>query len=402
MIAVQQAEQIILATAKRLPVEAHPLVESTGMILQEPLIADRDFPPFDRVMMDGIAIRHADWLNGQRVFRVQGTQYAGAPPMTLEAGTVCLEVMTGAVLPEGADTVIRYEDIEIREGENSAEAHLADVVIHAGQNVHPKGKDQLAGTALAPSGIKISPAEIALAATIGKSMIEVSRPPRVLIVSTGDELVEVAEQPLPHQIRMSNSYMLEASLREMGIEATRLHVPDERMEIHLALEPYLQSMDAWILSGGVSKGKADYLPEVLSKLGIRQKFHRVAQRPGKPFWFGVHPEGPVVFALPGNPVSTFMGYYRYVRPWIRKSLGMAPVFPIPASLTDDFRFRPSLTHFLQVKAFVDAQGAWQASPIPGKGSGDLANLLLANGFLELPADRSDFGAGEIFPLWLFR
>jgi molybdopterin molybdotransferase len=160
---------------------------------------------------------------------------------------------------------------------------------------------------------------------------------------------------------------------------------------------------ALIFTGSVSKGKTDYLPAELERAGVQKFFHLVQQRPGKPFWFGRHPNGTVVFALPGNPVSSFIGSIRYVLPWLRASQGLNPVLPqVPAILERDFAFKPQLTLFLPVRVRVDSDGRLLALPVPGQGSGDLANLVDADGFLELPATINHFSAGEVHPLWLFR
>ena len=222
------------------------------------------------------------------------------------------------------------------------------------------------------------------------------------VVSTGDELVEVGQEPLPHQIRMSNVYMLQAALREAGVAADRFHLPDRQEDIANELRQILGRYDAVLLSGGVSMGKADYVPEVLAELGVQKLFYQVAQRPGKPFWFGQSPEGKVVFALPGNPVSTFVCFYKYVRPWLQASLSDKPAPTLAAVLAEDVSFAPPLTFFLTVKAEVALDGRLLAYPVRSGGSGDFASLLQADGFLELPPHLSVFKAGQAYPLIRFR
>jgi molybdopterin molybdotransferase len=198
--------------------------------------------------------------------------------------------------------------------------------------------------------------------------------------------------------------MLEAAARSGGAVTEAFHFNDDQDVLRHGLPKLLSSFDAVVLSGGVSKGKADFLPGVLRELGVEQIFHEVEQRPGKPFWFGQKPGGAVVFALPGNPVSTFVNYYRYVQPWLRacQSPKMPPTPALVAVLASDVSFRPRLTHFLPVRLEMAPDGRLLAHPQRAGGSGDLASLLHCDGFLELPPDQSEFPAGEAWPLLRFR
>ncbi len=398
MTTVEEATRIVLSHTRSFGNEHVALGWALGRVLTEPLVADRPFPPFDRVAMDGIALRSADFAAGTRAFHVAGTQAAGQPPMRIESAGQCIEVMTGAVLPEGADAVVRYEDLEIVD--QQAHVHLEEV--KPWQNVHRKGTDRAAGDVLVQPPRIITPAEIAVAATIGKTQVQVANFPRVVIISTGDELVDVAETPLPHQIRKSNVHALAGELRHLGIEAAMLHLRDQREEVRKYLDVAMERYDVLILSGAVSKGKFDFIPPVLEMLGAQQRFHRVTQRPGKPFWFGIGPHDTTIFALPGNPVSSFMCMHRYVLPWLRACWGLAPFRNERAVLAEDFSFKPDLTLFLPVKLKMNDEGTLQAWPRPGHGSGDLANLTEADAFLELPRGRTEFPAGEAFPLHRYR
>lgn len=372
------------------------LPDAVGRVLAEEIAVDRDLPPFDRVSMDGIAFAYRDWTSGCRTFRVQGSQAAGVPRQALTQQETCLEVMTGAVLPEGCDVVVRYEDITVRDGE----AVVNVDAVQPWQNVHRQGVDARQGQVVLQPPARLGPAEIALLASVGKSRVHVLRNPRFALVSTGDELVDVDEIPEPWQIRRSNTFALQAALRELGVEAHCFHLRDDAAEIRSGLERLLAEWDVIVVSGGVSKGKYDYVPDSLEAVGFRKLFHQVSQRPGKPFWFGASSGGKVCFALPGNPVSTFMCFYRYVKPWLLKSMGIsAPT--ADAVLAKDFVFAPPLTYFLQV-AVTQEGGTLKAHPRPGGGSGDFANLREVHGFLELPLERSEFKAGEVFPLIGFR
>ncbi|QNF33412.1 molybdopterin molybdotransferase MoeA [Adhaeribacter swui] len=401
MIPVDEAFARIMAQKIELPVAEVSLEEAVGKILREPIYADRDFPPYHRVTMDGIAIRYESYLAGEDTFRVEGMQLAGAPAQTLTHKDECLEVMTGAILPKNTDTVIRYEDVSIIERRGKRYAHILAAPKMRLQNVHQQGSDRKATDLLIPEGTLLSPAEIAVAATVGKASLKVTQAPRVAIISTGDELVKVTQTPLPHQIRKSNSYMLQAAMREQNVLADVFHLIDDKSLLLDELQQKFKKYQVLVLSGGVSKGKADFIPEVLQELGVEQVFHEVAQRPGKPFWFGKQAAGPVVFALPGNPVSTFVCYYKYIRLWLRAILGAAPAWNLQAHLTTEITFNPKLTYFLPVKVFISATG-WRAQPVPIGGSGDFAGLLAADGFLELPPDQIKFSPGDTFPFIGFR
>ncbi len=397
MISVKEATQIVLENALSLPDETVPLHQAVGRVLRETLEADRDFPPFDRVSMDGIAIHFEAFANGQRRFFIEKTQAAGAPQLALARTENCIEVMTGAMLPQGTDTVIRYEDLSIDEGF----ATIFIEKIEAGQNIHRQGIDRPQSDVIVAVCRKISPAELGVAATVGKSEVRVAGLPKACILSSGDELVEVHETPLAHQIRKSNVHVMAAVLGTWGLAADMLHLPDDPGAIEATLSDCLKKYDVLLMSGGVSMGKFDHLPEVLEKIGVRKLFHKVSQRPGKPFWFGTS-SNTTVFAFPGNPVSSFMCLHRYFRPWLRISQGLEAIENKYAVLAEDYFFKPNLTYFLQVKLTSGKDGRLLATPVTGQGSGDLANLVDTDAFLELPLERQDFKAGEVFPVWQYR
>ena len=393
---VTEATDIIFSSLYNPRVEKIPLQQAVNRVLAEVIKADRDFPPFDRVSMDGIAVQYQSIKNGVKHFAVEFTQAAGSPKSTLNSGTACVEVMTGAILPGNTDTVIKYEDLEIRD----KVAYLMNDKVEAGQNVHKEGIDCKESDLLLAPGILLSAAEVALLASVGKTEVQVYEMPKTAIISSGNELVDVKDAPLPHQIRRSNTYAIEAAMRLMNWNAQHFHFPDDKSVLLNSLERILNDHEVLILSGGVSKGKFDFIPKVFEELGVKKLFHRVDQRPGKPFWFGANEKGKTVFALPGNPVSTYMCFYRYVKPWITKSLNVAHP-NLSASLTSDFSFSPSLTYFLQVEVKIE-NGKLQAYPNVGGGSGDFVNLKNVTGFLELPAEQTQFKAGEVFPYYPFR
>ena len=403
MISVEDAYRQVLATARLLPAETVPLAEATGRILRQPVVADRDFPPYHRVTMDGIALRYSSLTAENAAFPIERTQLAGAFPEPLANPQAAIEIMTGAALPPGTDTVIRYEDLDIGD-QPSRQATVRVAPPRAGHNVHPQGSDQPAGAALLAPGRRLTAAEIAVAATVGAATLAVTRRPRLAVVSTGDEIVPVEATPLPHQIRRSNAPMLRAALAADGADSVAFHFDDDLAALKEGLLALLAGFDAVLLSGGVSKGKADFLPQALQELGVVQTFHRVAQRPGQPFWFGQQLGGAVVFALPGNPVATFAGYYRYVRGWLRQSqgLGNEASQPLFAELASPVEFKPALTYFLAVRLENAPDGRLLAHPTPTAGSGDLAGLLAADGLLELAPNQPYFEAGTAWPLWRYR
>jgi len=396
MTTVEQAEEIILNNKINITTEKVTIIDALGRILAEDLKADRDFPPFDRVSMDGIAVKYARIEQGQNSFPIAQTVAAGKPQASLGNPEHCIEVMTGTMLPVGTDTVIRYEDINIKDGVATIEI-LPNKV---GLNIHKQGIDRKQEELIVAKGRKISPAEIGIAATIGKDEILVQKRVKAIVISTGEEIVPITTTPLPHQIRTSNSYALQACLKSWGVEADTVLLPDSQEIIEQKIGEYLATYDVLILSGGVSAGKFDFVPQALENQGVRKLFHKVSQRPGKPFWFGVK-DKKAVFALPGNPVSTFMCLRRYFKPWLDASKGFNTE-RISAELGKDFVVRFELTFFLQVKLGKTETGTWKAMPIEGNGSGDLASLVEADAFMELPLGKEVFRSGEKYNVWLYR
>lgn len=396
MVSVEEASSIVFSHLFEPRLETVAFSEAVDKVLAETIVADRDFPPFDRVSMDGIAISFMEWEAGRRIFSVQDIQAAGMKQKSLGDRQRCFEVMTGAILPKGADTVIPYEDIEINDGS----ATILIEKVRLGQNVHNQGQDAKALSVLLEPGILLSPAEIALLAAVGKSNVQVFAYPSTAIVSSGDELVAVQDTPDPHQIRRSNTFAIQSAMKTLGWEGTVWHLPDNREQMLDTMKLITASFDIIILSGGVSKGRFDFVPEVLEEVGVTKLFHRVNQRPAKPFWFGVSKKGTIVFALPGNPVSTFMCFYRYIKPWLFRSVGVKNN-TMKAVLAKDFSFAGSLVYFLQVSV-QNENGMLMAYPVEGGGSGDFANLKNVDGFLELPSHKEKFLTGEVFPYIPFR
>ncbi|MDG1038881.1 MAG: molybdopterin molybdotransferase MoeA [Polaribacter sp.] len=395
MVSVKKAFETVLNSTKYFGVEKVPFIKSLGRILKEEISADRDFPPFNRVSMDGIAIDYASFRQGQKSFEIEGIQAAGSKQIKLNNSKNCIEVMTGAVLPKNANTVIRYEDVTIKNGITTINVES----LNDGQNVHIKGKDGNMGDILISENIIISAAEIGVLATVGKSFVKVAKQPKVMIVSTGDELVGVDEVPLEHQIRRSNVFTLVSLLERLNIYTETAHITDDKPILKTKIKKYLQEYDVLLFSGAVSKGKYDFLPEVFDELGVKKLFHKVAQRPGKPFFYG-QTDCCTVFGFPGNPISTFVNCLAYFYPWYYKSVALEVDVEM-AVLAEDVSFKPNLVYFLQVK-LKNKQGKLIAFPIKGNGSGDLASLVNTDAFIQLPDNNIEFKKGDTFPIIRYR
>jgi molybdopterin molybdotransferase len=397
MVSVEEAEKITQSKTKDYGTENVPFDKALGRVLAEDFKADRDIPPYNRVAMDGIAIQYEAFLNGVRSFAIKATQAAGDIPSAIHQPNECIEIMTGAALPDTADTVIRYEDLNI----NNGIATIQIDNIRKGQNIHFKGTDKKTNDVVVPAHQIVTPIVINIAASVGSTELCVKKLPKVVVISTGNELIDVNQIPSPYQIRSSNNYTIKAVLQQYGLTADMLHIPDDPTTTKQQIQHCLSQYDLIILCGGISMGKFDYIPSVLEKLSVQKLFHKVKQRPGKPFWFGCYQDNVLVFAFPGNPVSMFMCLYRYFLPWLDASLKI--ITPtIHAVLGADVTFNSSLQYFLQVKLNVNNEGQLIATPMAGNGSGDYANLTEADAFMELPLERNTFIKGEVFKIWLFK
>ena len=352
-----------------------PLDEASGKTLAEPITADRDGPPYDRVMMDGYALRAKDSKYGD--FELDGTSVAGSALAKLgdEPG-VAVEVMTGAILPIGADAVVPYE-WTVREG--SRIKLLEGFAVEQDQFIHFQGSDYKDGDVLTEEGTSIGPVETAIAATCGQLTVKVSRPPKIAILSTGDELVPISETPKEHQLRQSNASAIQSTLTLAGFPpAYSSHLSDEAKTEAERLTECISAHEITIISGGVSKGTRDWIPGALDHC-TKRLFHGVAQSPGKPF--GVWTEGSrTIFALPGNPVSTIVGATRWVVPFLQART--SGIWPTPRKILppDNVENRTEMTRLHPVRLIEGNK----AEPVKIRNSGDFANLVATNGILEIP------------------
>jgi molybdopterin molybdotransferase len=395
VLTTAEASAAILGEITEFDIAAVLLDDAVGCTLRQSVYAERDQPPFDRVMMDGIAISFADFDSGKHSYPIQSMQSAGDPAQTLQQGK-CIEIMTGASLPANADCIIPVERVRVTGDTAELED---DYQPKQNQFVHPRGSDHAAGTELLMPGQQISALDIAVIASCGFAEVSVSENPRVAVISTGNELVAAGEPIEAHQIRLSNGPAIAAMLCDHGYNnCVQDHIVDDKDTLKQRIATHLADSKVLILSGGVSMGKADYVPQVLSELGVRMVFHKISQRPGKPMWFGIGPNDQVVFALPGNPVSTLVCCRQYVIPALKSASGITATRHTFANLATEVTFEPELTCFMPVKLASAIDGKQLALPIHSNTSGDFASLSGTDGYVELDIDTSKFPAGTGVPL----
>ncbi len=397
MLTTAAAQQAIAAAMPEFATENTPVGDACGRVLRQVVRAERDQPPFDRVMMDGIALRFADLARGDRKLPIQAMQAAGDAALELDAGH-CIEIMTGASLPQNADCIVPVERITIEGGSATVDANYD---AQPGRFIHPRASDHAAGAHLLTPGRRITPLDVAVLVSCGLTGVEVSARPVIRVISTGNELVPAGAPIEAHQVRLSNGPAIQSMLTDHGYDDCRHeHLQDDTDELRLRIAAHLDEADVVILSGGVSMGKADFVPEVLAGLGVEVVFHKVSQRPGKPMWFGVGAGHTVVFALPGNPVSALVCCRHYVIPALDLAAAATPRPPEFATLASDVSFDPDLTCFLPVSLISNAAGQQLAMPVHTNTSGDFTALSASHGYVELARETSHFPAGT--PVFMHR
>ena len=372
LIPVAEADACIKASMTTLPSERATLSRAIGRRLLEPILADRDLPPYDRSMMDGIAFSaERTGANYHQSFTLAGLHAAGDPPPEPLSPGQAWEIMTGAIVPDDCDTVVPYESL-------SEDASRITGPFTPGQFIHRAGSDAKAGDVLVPAGTTLGAPEISIAASVGQNSLTVPRLPRVGILTTGDEAIHPAASPKDWQIRRSNGPTLAALVSLLGLPLNfHQHGPDDEEALSTLLEQAMDSVDVLIISGGISRGKKDYVRELLEDSHGKPAFHGVAQRPGKPlaFW----PGPPDVFALPGNPVSALATFARYVRPALHQLQGLAP----PTRLLrapDGMEPLEKLTWLAPVAVATGRKTTLH----PPANSGDYISLSPATGVVEVP------------------
>lgn len=391
-ISVIEAESLINQHLWTLPAELCSLAEATGRILREEIATERPIPPFNRVMMDGIAIRSRSFHKGIRAFRIVGRVWPGrAEELAPLEEDACTEVMTGAVLPGGYDAVIPYEEVEMEGGR----ARVKSGQVVAGQNIHRKGSDAPAGTLILESGSVLDAPRVAAIAGCGRNKVLVSEQPLVAVISNGDELVPPGSPIKEHQVYAINNLAIKSLLERHGIRSvSTYHCGDDAGEIERVLADVLTVNDVLLISAGVSMGRKDLVPEVLEKLGVRRVFHRVRQRPGKPLYFGIREDHRLVFGLPGNPVSAMVCTRRYVLPALFRAMGARMGEGMMVKLARTIRFEPELTFFPPVRVLSDAAAELVAEPVDYHNSGHYLALKNSTGFVEIPCGpENEYPAG---------
>ncbi len=393
MLSFEQALNIVqekLAAANLRPErEVVPLGEACGRVLAEDVLTDRDYPPFNRSIRDGFAVRAEDVAAPPVELRMRGEIRAGGHfTGDLGAGE-CVSIMTGAPLPAGADAVVMVEYTE-PQGDRAKILRA----VRSGENVVRQGSEARMGSRVLPQGRRLSAGELGLLATVGKSQVPVFVRPAVAILPTGDEVVPVEQQPEWFQIRNSNAISLSAQVAAAGGIPRCLEIAPDRPEALRSLIQEGLSADLLLLTGGVSVGKYDFVEQVLVDLGAEFYFQSVALRPGKPLVFG-RVAGKFFFGLPGNPVSTYVTFALFARPAVAALGGEdfeAPIF-LRARLTKSIQQRTGLTAFLPAR--VDqSSGEPMVNLVGWQGSGDLVGVAAANCFIVLHPDQTSLAAGE--------
>lgn len=375
MISVTEAQQILSSVTMNLGVEHIPFSECDGRFLAENILADRDYPPFDRAMMDGFAIRFADWHRGQRTFSYQHQQWAGSPLIALLNEEAC-EITTGAAVPGDFDVVIPIEKVFINQDRTFTCLDIDK--IRSGWNIQKQGVEYKQGYAVLQKGTFITPAVKAVLASCGIIKPLVYQQPSIAIVSTGDELIPIDQSPLPHQIRTSNAHALKSLVQSLSQEISIFHLNDNPNEILNWLKLQAHQFDLLLFSGGVSKGGRDYLPQLWLQSGFQNHFHGILQKPGKPMWLGSK-NNTVIFGFPGNPVSTLTCAIAYLLPWIRQKFS-----------------NENSSFFIQTSERIEKHeklDLWIPVVIQSntfkvlqyKGSGDLIGFSTLSGILHIPS-----------------
>jgi len=399
MIDVEEAKRLILEESSRLDVVEVDLDDAQARVLAEDLPADRDFPPTDRSAMDGFAVRWEDVREPGRTLALAGEVRAGRPvdDLRVEPGS-CVRIMTGSTVPPGADTVVMVELTTEDTGAGTVSFQGEPI---RGQHIRLRGEDVRAGEIVLGQGAVIHAAEIAALASVGRTRVRIYRAPVVQVLSSGDEVVEPDAAPAPHQVRNSNARSLLAQLREHGLEGRYLGIaPDSRAGLSEAVRTGLTG-DVLLITGGVSMGKYDLVGEVLADAGMRQVFHKVAVRPGKPMLVGRHGDCLVV-GLPGNPVSTFTGFAVFVAPALRKMMGYArrDNLEVTAVLAERLKRKPGRTTY-HLARVTQTEDGFTALPVRAMGSGDVVSMSRANAFVVTPpgAHALDPGTQVTAILW---
>ena len=397
MLNYEEALAVVLSSAKSFGQETIKLDQSLGRIIAEDIFSDRDYPPFNRASMDGYAILTADFENGKKELFCIRTILAGQICTDVLQSGECFKIMTGAAVPDGIDAVIRVEDSAFAELAYRVSFNVPNVKKF--QNIALKGQDTLANTLVLPKGTRVTPQVIGTLATFGKGNIVVEKLPRVTIISTGDEIIDVDEHVSNVTIRNSNQYVLQAMLKAFKIEKIKLKlIKDNKSQLREKLKKAVSNSDILLMSGGVSAGDADFVPQILQEVGVEKIFHKINIRPGKPIWFGKKPDGCTVFALPGNPLSCQTTFKIFVEPFLVKCFGSSPpeMFRFPMA-TQRIK-KTNLDEFFPVALYGTPTQVHQKK---FNGSGDITAGLFAEGMAWQCYDKMILEKGDNIIVFLF-
>jgi len=396
MLDVDAALAQVLAQARRLPAEVTALTSAAlGLILAADVVADLDSPPFTKSLMDGYAVRFADCQTLPVDLQIVHEVAAGDSASHCVRAGQAIAVFTGAPIPEGADTVVAVEQTELLgEGRVRIKPHP----LTAGSHILPRGREMHTGELIVPAGTVITPAAFGLFATAGKTAVLAYPAPRLAILATGNELIEANRRPQPGQIRNSNGPMLIAqSVRAGGLPRYLGISRDEPTILRSLIQEGLNTAHILVLSGGVSVGKHDLVPATLRDLGVELHFHQVRLKPGKPLLFGSR-GSTLVFGLPGNPVSSYLGFELFVRPALRMLAGHPEPGPVIVRRTLQEAVVANHDRPTYHPARCDPNG--EVRLLPWFGSADLRGILQANGFAVLPAGPVDWQPGRLVEVML--
>ena len=391
MITPDEALDLVLRTAVPLAPQSYPLQKACGLALAEDIVADHDYPSFPRSMMDGFAVRLAD--AGKAVL-VAGEIPAGASWQGALIDGRCLAIQTGAPCPPGTEAVVPKE--HVRQHEDGV---VLPVQITARQNIAIPGSECRRGQRVLAAGMRATPLVVGVLASFGWGSVRVIPQPRLGIITTGGELAIESESLQPGQIRNSNGPMLVAMTQDLGIYPPRcLHAPDRLVELRQALEQ-LADVDIVVLTGGVSVGTYDLVPQSLADLGAEKVFHGVKQKPGKPILLA-RTDRQLFFGLPGNPLACHLGFHRYVSAAIRKMSGHdARRHCLQGELAEPVESKGGRTHFMPgwAEPAADSPARWRVTPLPAASSADIFRTCGANCYLEVPPLGRTMLVGETCP-----